>query len=460
MTLEMYLKPTEACPKERPGRNAMQSETQALHDALDARARAEGVPFLHPDGPAVTVDLLGGGPMVAWQTRKGEATMLGERTWSDLPQIYGRYATEAGRALAQKVATLEAAAGVVLTDCGMQAVALCLDVLTSRDGHALVSRQVYNKSKAYLNLLGEHLNLNVELLDEVTPTELQRKVQPHTCLVFAETFTNPLLRALDPPALGQAVVQLRRERASDLRLVIDHTIATPWGLKQPLLATEGIDAVVSAGTKALGGQDQDLWGYVASTSVPFLNRVMDLQAMRGGTLSWRVAQAVNAGLAAAETRFRQRCASAERISSFLAQHPQVEEVYYPRLPTHPDHAVARAHYHAGGSLISFRLRDADEECAGHFCDVLATTEIVRYALSFDGLATKVNHHKTVSEYFTPDPLLRKQGIDRVIRLAVGVEHPDDVIACLNWALWHHPNISAQDVKNWQNRRRDTFRSRV
>ena len=69
--------------------------------------------------------------------------------------------------------------------------------------------------------------------------------------------------------------------------------------------------------------------------------------------------------------------------------------------------------------------------------------------SFDGLTTKVNHHKTVSEFHTPDTLLRKQGIDRLVRLGVGVEEPEDLIACLNWALWHHDTISSDDVARWQ-----------
>ena len=77
------------------------------------------------------------------------------------------------------------------------------------------------------------------------------------------------------------------------------------------------------------------------------------------------------------------------------------------------------------------------------------TGVVRYALSFDGLVTKVNHHTTVSEYFTPAPRLRRQGIDRLVRLAVGTEDPVDLIASLAWALDHHREISAEHVKDWQ-----------
>jgi cystathionine beta-lyase/cystathionine gamma-synthase len=84
--------------------------------------------------------------------------------------------------------------------------------------------------------------------------------------------------------------------------------------------------------------------------------------------------------------------------------------------------------------------------------VLATTIVVRYALSFDGLATKVNHHKTVSEYFTPLPDLKRSGFDRLIRLAVGMEEADDLIAALNWTLHHGASLTTTDIESWQQQR--------
>ena len=95
------------------------------------------------------------------------------------------------------------------------------------------------------------------------------------------------------------------------------------------------------------------------------------------------------------------------------------------------------------------MSGANEDQTRHLADVLATTTIVRYALSFDGLATKVNHHKTVSEYFTPPNELKRNGFDRLIRLAVGLEDADDLIAALNWTLHHGASMTAEAVKEWQ-----------
>ncbi len=171
--------------------------------------------------------------------------------------------------------------------------------------------------------------------------------------------------------------------------------------------------------------------------------------MRGGILDWRRAEAIVAGLDDAGPAHARRSATASRVAAFLAAHPRVSAVFHPSLPAHPDAAAIAAQYVRHGSLLSFRVDGADEALTRHVADVLATTTIVRYALSFDGLATKVNHHQTVSEYFTPEPELRRSGFDRLIRLAVGVEDADDLIAALNWALHHFDRVSPDDVVRWQ-----------
>ncbi len=147
-----------------------------------------------------------------------------------------------------------------------------------------------------------------------------------------------------------------------------------------------------------------------------------------------------------------RSATATRVAAFLATHPKVSEVFHPSLPSHPDARAIAKDYLRHGSLLSFRIAGADEERTRHFADVLATCVIVRYALSFDGLATKVNHHQSVSEYFTPIDRLQRNGFDRLIRLAVGLEDADDLCAVLNWTLHHGDAISATEISDWQQKR--------
>ena len=179
---------------------------------------------------------------------------------------------------------------------------------------------------------------------------------------------------------------------------------------------------------------------------------MDLQAMRGGILDWRRAQAILAGLPEAEQRFERRCETASTLAAFLAAHPKVSEVFHPSLPDHPDAEVIDRHYRLPGSIVSLRVKDADEDQTRRFCDVLAMTTIPRYALSFDGMVTKINHHRSVSEYFTAEAEVQRIGVDRLVRLGIGLEASRDLVACLNWALWNYERYQKDDVERWQEQR--------
>lgn len=449
MSVEAWLDP-KTCPRERPPLAAMAAETRELHEAIDAHARRSGRLYLHPSDPTLQLDLLGSPEVIAWQEGKAALLFEGGGCWSELPALYGRYGTEAGRALIGRIRELEAARCALVCDSGMQAAAIVFDVLLEPGSHAVVHRQVYNKSSRYLSWLCERVGAELTVVDDGDRDALRRAIQPRTTLVFAETYTNPLLRALDLEEVP-AIVAEARSRAPGLRLVVDSTIATPWGVRRPLLGC-GVDVVVTSGTKSLGGQDRDLSGYIATNDPDLANAAMDLLAMRGGILDWRRAEAILQGLDAAGERHQRRCVSAARMAAFLAEHPRVGEVFHPSLADHPDARAIAAGYARPGSLLSFRLRDGDEEAARHVSDVLATTMVVRYALSFDGLVTKVNHHKSVSEYFTAPEATKRQGIDELIRIAIGVEDCNDLIAAVNWALHHAESVSGGDLARWREER--------
>lgn len=434
----------------------MSETTRSIHQAIDAHARRTGVPYLHPDEPTVQLDLLGSAPVVAWQEGKAAFLFASEGCWSELPHLYARYGTTATTALIAKVKALEHATSAIVCDSGMQATALAFDVLMDSGAHAVLMRQVYNKTRSYLEWLAARTGGSVTVVDDGDASALAAAITPATRFVFAETFTNPLVRAQDVDLLRK-VMAGARERAPGIRLVLDTTIASPWAFTVPPLEN-GIDIVVASGTKSLGGNDRDMWGYLATNDSPFANAVMDLVAMRGGILDWRRAEAVVASFDGAGEAHARRSASASKVAAFLAAHPRVSEVFHPSLPSHPDAAAMASQYTRPGSLLSFRVKDADEDQTRHLADVLATCIIVRYALSFDGLATKVNHHRTVSEYFTALDQLKRNGFDRLIRLALGLEEADDVIAALNWTLHHGPAVTAAEIAAGQRQRADTMRA--
>lgn len=438
------------CPADRPPLSSMGARTRSLHDALDDHARRTGLPSLHPDDPTVQLDLFGSARAIAWQEGKAAFTFASEGCWSELPHFYARYGTTATAALLSKLKSLEHAGAALACDSGMQATALVFDVLIGPGRHAVLMRQVYNKTRSYLEWLAARVGGSVTIVDDGDKGALEAAIGPDTAFVFAETFTNPLVRAQDLDMLRE-VVAGAVDRAPGIRLIVDSTIATPWAFRLPLLK-QGVDVVLGSGTKALGGTDRDLWGYIATNDVQLANSVMDLMAMRGGILDWRRAEAIVQTWNEADPAHARRCQTAARVAAFLASHPRVSEVFHPSLPSHPDAAAIAKHYVRHGSLLSFRVHGADEARTRHLADVLATTVIVRYALSFDGLATKVNHHQTVSEYFTARPQLVRNGFDRLVRLAVGLEDADDLIAALNWTLHHADKISASDLEAWQQQR--------
>jgi len=445
MSITAWLDPS-SCPVERPDRAQMSAATRQLHDALDAQAKRTGVPWLHPDRPTIQRDLLGSPEVVAWQEAKLAFMLRGDGAWSELPHLYARYGTPNAARLIGYLRALEGAEAAFVTDCGMQAFALVVDALLAPGDHAIVLRQVYNKTRTFLEWTAKRIGATVTIVEDGDPAAVAAAVTPNTKLVFAETFTNPLMRAQDIPALVAA--------AGEARLIIDSTIATPWAFDHPLLA-QGVSIVIGSLTKALGGRDLGLGGYIATDDTELGNQLMDLIAMRGGILDETRAGLVADHLDEAGRLHARRCATATAVARFLATHPRIERVFHPSRPDHPDAAVIARDYHRHGSIVALRVRDADELHHRHIADVLVSCDVLRYALSFDGLATKVNHHKTVSEYFTPPDVVARAGIDRLIRLGIGIEDADDLIACLNWALHHEAEIEPAALERWRTARMDS-----
>ena len=331
MKIADYLNP-DHCPAEKPEIEAMAASTRLLHEAIDRAMRQSGIPYLHPEDPTIQLDLLGSARMIAWQEAKASLLFEGGGCWSELPQVYARYGVETTRRLLKKVLELEHATCAVLTDCGMQACALLFDVLLKPAAHAVLMRQVYNKTRKYLEWLSGRVGGTVSIVDDGDYPAVEKALRKNTALIFAETYTNPLLRAVDPVRLGGLVARARASTAPEVHLIVDSTIASPWAFAKPLLEYEGVDFVVASGTKCLSGQDRDLWGYIASRDAQAMNTLMDLQAMRGGSLDWRRASALLDGLPVAKERFERRSKSSSHVAQFLHSHPLVSEVYHPSLP--------------------------------------------------------------------------------------------------------------------------------
>ena len=234
MAIADWLNP-EGCPPDRPPLEAMSETTRSIHRTIDEHTRRTGVPYLHPDEPTVQLDLLGSAQVMAWQEGKAAFLFASEGCWSELPHLYARYGTTATTTLIGKLKSLEHATSAVVCDSGMQATALAFDVLMEPGAHAVLMRQVYNKTRSYLEWLAARIGGSVTVVDDGDAEALAAAITPQTRFVFAETFTNPLVRAQDfdqlravmAPAWSSTPRSHRRGRSRYHRSRTASTLSSP-----------------------------------------------------------------------------------------------------------------------------------------------------------------------------------------------------------------------------------------
>jgi cystathionine gamma-synthase len=237
-------------------------------------------------------------------------------------------------------------------------------------------------------------------------------------LVWVETPSNPLLNVVDIRRAAQAA-----HKAGAL-LAVDNTFATPY-LQQPLEL--GADLVVHSTTKYLGGHSDVIGGFVATSDAALAERLRFLQKSLGAVPGPFDCWLVLRGIKTLAVRMRQHCDNARRIAAFLDEHPAVERVLYPGLPSHPGHAVARTQMRDFGGMVSFLAESEDEAVA--FC---ARTKLFQLAESLGGVESLVEHPSRMTHASTSDaPFAAPRNL---VRLSVGIEAIDDLVADLESAL--------------------------
>jgi cystathionine beta-lyase/cystathionine gamma-synthase len=261
------------------------------------------------------------------------------------------------------------------------------------------------------------------LVDITDAAAVEAVVTPRTRMVYVETVANPTLTVPDLPALAQ----LAHQAAS--RFVVDSTFATPI-LCRPL--EHGADLVVHSATKFLGGH-ADATGGVAIGRREHLGPVREARIDLGGCLAPDEAFLLHRGLETLELRVTRQSATAAVLAEKLAGHPAVLRVRYPGLPSHPQHATARGLFRAGyfGSLITVSVRGG-RVAAMAFCDALRTVQI---ASSLGSVHSKVSHAASTTHRQLDDTALAAAGIaPGQVRLSIGVEDPEELLADLRQAL--------------------------
>jgi cystathionine beta-lyase/cystathionine gamma-synthase len=260
------------------------------------------------------------------------------------------------------------------------------------------------------------------LFDWVAAGDLSENLADHlderTRIVWLETPTNPLLNIVDIRAAAEAA------HAAGALVVVDNTFASPY-LQQPLEL--GADIVLHSTTKYLGGHSDLIGGFLATNDPTIAERLYFLQKSLGAVPGPMDCWLVLRGLKTLAVRMRQHCANAHAIAGFLERHPRVEKVLYPGLPSHPGHGIAARQMRDFGGMISF-LAESEEEAVG----IVARTQIWKLAESLGGVESLIEHparmtHASTAEAPFPAPR-------NLIRLSVGLESADDLLADLEAAL--------------------------
>jgi cystathionine gamma-lyase len=336
---------------------------------------------------------------------------------------YSRTRNPTRDALQAAVASLEGGAAGFAFASGMAASATVLELLDA-GSHIVAMHDLYGGSYRLLeNVRRRSAGHRVSFVDLSNPAALSSAIRPDTRLVWVETPTNPLLKLVD---LGATAALARRHR---LLAVCDNTFATPF-IQRPL--EHGFDIVVHSTTKYLNGHSDAIGGAAIVRDPGLAERIAYLQNAVGGVPGPFDAFLTLRGIKTLALRMERHCANALAIAQFLEQHPAVERVYYPGLASHPQHALAKAQMAAGfGGIVTAVVRGGLESARR----MLERCRLFALAESLGGVESLIEHPGIMTHSSLPAATRESLGIsDGLIRLSVGVEDIEDLIAELRQAL--------------------------
>jgi cystathionine gamma-synthase len=358
--------------------------------------------------------------VLAYMERKAERKVARE-AGGDLAvrDEYGRYSNPTVTTVEGKLAVLESGARAVLFASGMNAITTTMLALLSSGDHVIVVADCYRRTREFASAFLPRWGVETTLVPVDDLDALVAAVRPTTRMIFAETPTNPYLRVAD---LAQ-IAEIARSRG--IITAVDSTFATPINM-QPLAL--GIDLVIHSATKYLAGHNDVLAGVVVG-AYRLLTKIEETRGLLGGVSSPHDAYLLLRGLKTLELRVRRQNENGTCVAQFLEQHPAVDRVYYPGLPSHPDYVTAQRLMMGFGGVVSFEVA-GDKETTSRFVDRLQLPYIGPTLGGVEGIVQQQ------ALFVSLDPVERAtSGVkDTLVRYALGIEDADDIIADLAQAL--------------------------
>lgn len=336
--------------------------------------------------------------------------------------LYTRLGNPTQEALECRLAALEGGEAALALASGMAACTTAVLTLCGSGDHIVSGDTLYGGTHQLFTHTLPRLGIAVSEVDATDPANFERAITPATKLLYVETPANPTLVLTDLPA----VAAIARRRG--IPLLVDNTFCTPV-LQRPL--EMGADIVLHSATKYIGGHGDAIAGILVGSS-EFITRAR-FETLRdiGGCISPFNAWLLIRGLKTLAVRVRQHGENAMAVAKWLEKHPKVTRVVYPGLPSHPQHELAKRQQSGFGGLISFLIaggRDAGRT-------VMNSVELCTLAVSLGDVDTLIEHPATMTHSTYSEEDLLKVGIDpAMVRLSVGLEDPEDVIADLAQAF--------------------------
>ena len=338
--------------------------------------------------------------------------------------IYTRLGNPTTTVLENKIAALEEGEAAVATSSGMGAISSTLWTVLKAGDHIVTDKTLYGCTFALMCHGLTRFGIDVTFVDTSNLDEVKNAMKENTRVVYLETPANPNLKIVDLEALSK----LAHTNPNTL-VIVDNTFATPY-MQKPLKL--GADIVVHSVTKYINGHGDVIAGLVITNKeLADQIRFVGLKDMTGAVLGPQDAYYIIRGMKTFEIRMERHCKNAKKVIEFLNKHPKIERVYYPGLETHPGHEIAKKQMKDFGAMISFELKGGFE--AGK--TLLNNLKLCSLAVSLGDTETLIQHPASM----THSPYTKEEreaaGItDGLVRLSVGLENVEDIIADLEQGL--------------------------
>jgi methionine-gamma-lyase len=334
--------------------------------------------------------------------------------------MYSRPTSPTQRVLEKKAAMLEGGEDALATSSGMAATTTAILSLVEHGDEVISSNMVYGGTYTFLKHGLWKLGIKTHFVDTRNIEAAEKLVTPRTKALFIETPTNPDLR------IANIESAVRIARSHRLKLMVDNTLATP--VNQTPLAL-GADVVLVSTTKYYGGHNDLIGGMIVGSS-EFIATARKTLKVYGGCIDPFAAYLTLRGMKTLTLRMERHGSNAMKVAEYLEKHPKVKRVYYPGLKSHPQHELAKRQMKGFGGMLCFELDN--EKTAVEFIERL---ELIIHGLSLGGVESLVSMPVYSSHYYLTPQELEEIGLNnRMVRLSVGIEDPDDIIADLENAL--------------------------